>query len=78
MVLEKIAAILAAQFEVDAETITADTDFVEDLNPGRGDRKYPHGRRPGCLHRRAYVIVERTRKAEKILCLLFVEVTEWI
>ncbi len=32
MVLEKIAAILAAQFEVDAETITADTDFVEDLN----------------------------------------------
>ncbi|MBQ6707162.1 MAG: acyl carrier protein [Clostridia bacterium] len=32
MVLEKIAAILAAQFEVDAETVTADTDFVEDLN----------------------------------------------
>ena len=32
MVLEKIAAILASQFEVDAETITADTDFVEDLN----------------------------------------------
>lgn len=32
MVLEKVAEILAAQFEVEAETITADTDFVQDLN----------------------------------------------
>lgn len=32
MVLEKIAAILSAQFEVDAEKITMDTDFAEDLN----------------------------------------------
>jgi acyl carrier protein len=32
MVLEKVAAILSAQFEVDADTITMDTDFVEDLN----------------------------------------------
>ncbi len=32
MVMEKIAALLAAQFEVDANSINADTDFVEDLN----------------------------------------------
>ncbi len=32
MVLEKVAAILSAQFEVDADKITTDTDFVEDLN----------------------------------------------
>jgi acyl carrier protein len=32
MVMEKVAALLAAQFEVDASSITADTDFVEDLN----------------------------------------------
>lgn len=32
MVLEKITAILASQFEVEADAITADTDFVEDLN----------------------------------------------
>ena len=32
MVLEKVAAILSAQIEVDADTITMDTDFVEDLN----------------------------------------------
>ena len=32
MVLEKVAAILSAQFEVDADKITMDTDFVEDLN----------------------------------------------
>ena len=31
MVLEKVAAILSAQFEVDADKITMDTDFVEDL-----------------------------------------------
>lgn len=32
MVMEKVAAILAAQFEVDADSITADTNFVEELN----------------------------------------------
>ena len=32
MVLEKVAAILSAQVEVDADKITMDTDFVEDLN----------------------------------------------
>ena len=32
MVLEKVAAIRSAQFEVDADKITTDTDFVEDLN----------------------------------------------
>lgn len=32
MVMEKVAALLAAQFEVDASSITADTDFVEDLS----------------------------------------------
>lgn len=32
MVLEKVAAILSAQFEIDADKITMDTDFVEDLN----------------------------------------------
>lgn len=31
MVLEKIKAILAAQFDVDADSITADTDLVDDL-----------------------------------------------
>lgn len=31
MVLEKIKEILSAQFEVDADTITADTDIVDDL-----------------------------------------------
>jgi acyl carrier protein len=30
--MEKVVALLAAQFEVDAAAITADTDFVEDLN----------------------------------------------
>ena len=32
MVFEKLQEILAAQFEVDAESITADTDIQEDLN----------------------------------------------
>lgn len=32
MVMEKVAAILAAQFEVDADSITADTNFTEELN----------------------------------------------
>ena len=32
MVLEKVAAILSAQFEIDADKMTMDTDFVEDLN----------------------------------------------
>lgn len=32
MVMEKVAAILAAQFEVDADSITADTNFAEELN----------------------------------------------
>ena len=31
MVLEKIKAILADQFDVDADSITADTDLVDDL-----------------------------------------------
>ena len=31
MVLEKIKEILSAQFEVDAESITADTDIIDDL-----------------------------------------------
>ena len=31
MVLEKIKEILSTQFEVDADTITADTDIVDDL-----------------------------------------------
>lgn len=31
MVLEKIKGILSAQFDVDAESITADTDLVDDL-----------------------------------------------
>ena len=31
MVLEKIKEILSAQFEVDADTITAETDIVDDL-----------------------------------------------
>ena len=31
MVLEKIKAILSAQFDVDADSITADTDLVDDL-----------------------------------------------
>lgn len=31
MVMEKIAALLAAQFEVDTDSIKAETDFVEDL-----------------------------------------------
>ena len=31
MVLEKVKALLAAQFDVDVETITADTDLVDDL-----------------------------------------------
>jgi acyl carrier protein len=32
MMMEKIAALLATQFDVDPDSITADTDFVEDLN----------------------------------------------
>jgi acyl carrier protein len=32
MVMEKVSALLAEQFEVDATSITADTDFVQDLN----------------------------------------------
>ena len=32
MVMEKVAALLATQFELDAADITADTDFVVDLN----------------------------------------------
>ncbi len=32
MVMKKVAALLAAQFEVNASSISADTDFVEDLN----------------------------------------------
>ena len=32
MVLEKIKAILADQFDVEADSITADTDLVDDLN----------------------------------------------
>lgn len=32
MVFEKLQEILAAQFDVDAESITADTDIQEDLN----------------------------------------------
>ena len=31
MVLEKVIAILSSQFDVDAETITAETDIVDDL-----------------------------------------------
>ena len=31
MVLEKIKAILSTQFDVDADSITADTDLVDDL-----------------------------------------------
>ena len=31
MVFDKLQALLAEQFEVDAESITADTDIVEDL-----------------------------------------------
>lgn len=31
MVLEKIKAILSSQFDVDADSITADTDLVDDL-----------------------------------------------
>ena len=31
MVLEKIKALLADQFDVDADSITADTDLVDDL-----------------------------------------------
>ena len=31
MVFEKLKAILAAQFEVDPESITAETDIVDDL-----------------------------------------------
>ncbi len=31
MVLEKVKSILAHQFDVDAETITADTNIMEDL-----------------------------------------------
>ncbi len=31
MVLEKLKEILSAQFEVEADTITADTNIVEDL-----------------------------------------------
>ena len=31
MVLEKIKEILSAQFEVEADTITAETDIVDDL-----------------------------------------------
>ena len=31
MVLEKIKAILANQFDVDAETVTAETNIMEDL-----------------------------------------------
>ena len=31
MVLEKIKAILSAQFDVDADSITLDTDLVDDL-----------------------------------------------
>lgn len=32
MVFEKLQEILAAQFDVDAESIAADTDIQEDLN----------------------------------------------
>lgn len=32
MVFEKVKEILAAQFEVDADSITADTDLVDDLS----------------------------------------------
>ncbi len=32
MVFEKLQEILAAQFDVEADTITADTDIQEDLN----------------------------------------------
>ncbi len=32
MVMEKVSALLAEQFEVEATSITADTDFVQDLN----------------------------------------------
>ena len=31
MVLEKVIAILSAQFDVDADAITAETDIVDDL-----------------------------------------------
>lgn len=31
MVLEKLKEILSAQFDVEADTITADTDIVDDL-----------------------------------------------
>ena len=31
MVLEKIKAILSNQFDIDADSITADTDLVDDL-----------------------------------------------
>ena len=31
MVFEKIKALLAGQFDVDADSITADTDLVDDL-----------------------------------------------
>ena len=31
MVLEKIKTLLASQFDVDADSITADTDLVDDL-----------------------------------------------
>ena len=31
MVLEKIKAILSSQFDVDVDSITADTDLVDDL-----------------------------------------------
>ena len=31
MVLEKIKAILSSQFDVDADSITVDTDLVDDL-----------------------------------------------
>ena len=31
MVLEKVKAILSNQFDVDADSITADTDLVDDL-----------------------------------------------
>ena len=31
MVLDKVKEILSAQFEVDADTITPDTDIVDDL-----------------------------------------------
>ena len=66
MVLEKVKAILAEQFDVDEDKITNDTDLQEDLG---ADSLDVVDLRFGCLHRGKFLIF--SAKPRRSVCSAF-------